>query len=208
VPSSRGRRAWGLGLLFFLSVWIAGCGSSRHAQPRAASLPSSYIPVPFGRGPHYRPPALSVGVALATPVARMACSTVSAQRYGAHIELFAHRRVVAIPAGIGVAPPQRRSGARVLGGRCSYPMRTTEPTGVIELAPGPTRTLGEFFVLWGQPLSPTRLLSFHGRVRAFVAGRPWPGDPRAIPLSHHAQVVLEFGGTLPPHTSYRFANGL
>jgi hypothetical protein len=124
------------------------------------------------------------------------------------VELFARRRVIAIPAGIGVAPPQRRDGAYVRGGRCSYPLRTLEPTGVIELAPGPTRTLGDFFTVWGQALSTTRLLSFRAPVLAFVDGHSWTGDPRAIPLARHAQIVLEVEGTLPPHRVYRFARGL
>jgi hypothetical protein len=164
--------------------------------------------VPFGRGPRYRPPALNVRVALASSIGGLACRGGDAQRYGAHIELFAHRRVIAIPAGIGVAPPQRHDGAYVRGGRCSYPLRTLEPTGVIELTPGPTPTLRDFFAVWGQPFSTTRLLSFRGPVLAFVDGRVWTGDPRAIPLARHAQIVLEVDGALPPHRVYRFAQGL
>jgi hypothetical protein len=192
-----------------LSFAAWGCGGSAQTTPaRPAALDHSYIPVPFGRGPRYRPPALNVGVALASSVGGMPCGSVGGQRYGAHLELFAHRRVIAIPAGIGVAPPQRRDGAYVRGGRCSYPLRTFEPTGVIELGRGPTRTLGDFFAVWGQPLSLRRLLSFRAPVLAFVDGRAWRGDPRAIPLARHAQIVLEVGGALPPHRVYRFANGL
>jgi hypothetical protein len=175
---------------------------------RQAALDPSYIPLPFGRGPRYRPPALNVGVALASSVDGMSCSAADGQRFGAHVELFARRRVIAIPAGIGVAPPQRRDGAYVRGGRCSYPLRTLEPTGVIELAPGAPRTLGDFFAVWGQPLSMTRLLSFRAPVLAFVDGRAWSGDPRAIPLGRHAQIVLEVDGPLPPHRVYAFARGL
>jgi hypothetical protein len=113
-----------------------------------------------------------------------------------------------VPAGIGVAPPRRVEGVYVRGGRCSYPLRTVEPTGVIEVAAGSRLTLGRFFSLWGRPLAPDRLLSFRGRVLAFVAGRPWRGDPRAIPLSQHAQIVLEVGGYVPPHSRYTFAKGL
>jgi hypothetical protein len=164
--------------------------------------------VPFGRGPRYRPPALNVRVALASSIGGLPCRAAGGQRFGAHLELFAHRRVIAIPAGIGVAPPQRRDGAYVRGGRCSYPLRTLESTGVIELTPGPKRTLGDFFAVWGQPLSTTRLLSFRAPVLAFVDGRAWTGDPRAIPLARHAQIVVEVGGALPPHRVYRFANGL
>jgi hypothetical protein len=192
-----------------LSVAVGGCGGSAHTvAARPAALDPSYIPLPFGRGPRYRPPALNVRVALASSIGGLACRAGGGQRYGAHVELFARRRVIAIPAGIGVAPPQRHDGAYVRGGRCSYPLRTLEPTGVIELTPGPTRTLRDFFAVWGQPLSTRRLLSFRGPVLAFVDGRAWSGDPGAIALGRHAQIVLEVDGALPPHRLYRFAQGL
>jgi hypothetical protein len=116
-----------------------------------------------------------------------------------HLELFAQRRVVLIPPGIGVAPPRTRTGAYVRGGRCSYPLRTREPTGVIEVRVRPrAMTLGQFFAIWGQPL----------RGRAYVDGRRWRGDPRRIPLGRHAQIVLEVGGYVRPHARYGFPPGL
>jgi hypothetical protein len=96
----------------------------------------------------------------------------------------------------------------VRGGRCAYPARTREPTGVIEVEEGATLHLGDLFALWGQPLGPRRLAGFRGRVEAYVGGRRWRGDPRAIPLRRHAQIVLEVGGHVRPHTSYQFAPGL
>jgi hypothetical protein len=99
-------------------------------------------------------------------------------------------------------------GAYVRGGRCSYRVRAREPTGVIEVEPGSRLALGDLFSVWGQPLSRRRLAGFRGPVEAFVAGRRWAGDPRAIPLTRHAQIVLEVGGHVPPHARYRFPPGL
>ena len=113
-----------------------------------------------------------------------------------------------VAAGIGIAPPRRREGAYVRGGRCSYPVRTREPTGVIEVEPGSAATLGDLFALWGQPLSRRRIGSFRGPVRAYVDGRRRRGDPRRIPLRPHGQIVLEVQGYVPPHPSYRFPPGL
>jgi hypothetical protein len=126
-----------------------------------------------------------------------------------HLELFAARRVVLVAPGIGIAPPRRRKGAYVRGGRCSYPVRTREPTGVVEVeAGGHERALGHLFSVWGQPLSRDRMAGFRGRVRAYVGGRRWRGDARAIPLRRHAQIVLEVGGYVPPHRTYRFPPNL
>lgn len=138
----------------------------------------------------------------------MRCTRGGARRFGVHLELFAARKVVVVASGIAVAPPRKRRGAYVSGGRCSYPIRTREPTGVLEVWAGRRLTLGDLFALWGQPLSPTRMAGFRGNVRAFVGGRPWSGDPRTIPLERHAQVVLEVGGHVPPHARYRFPPGL
>jgi hypothetical protein len=122
---------------------------------------------------------------------------------------------VVVPAGIGIAAPQRRQGAVVTGGRCVYPLRTTDPTGVVEvdargLAGVPT--VGLLFALWGEPLSARRLAGFEARGRAgvvaFVDGRRWGGDPRAVPLRRHAQIVLELGAFVPPHPRYTFPPGL
>jgi hypothetical protein len=124
-----------------------------------------------------------------------------------HLELFAARRVVLVPPGIGVAPPRTREGAYVRGGRCEYPLHTREPTGVVEVA-ARGLTLGRLFAVWGQPLTSTRMAGFGGRVRAYVGGRHWHGSARAIPLTRHAQIVLEVGGHVRPHKSYGFPPGL
>jgi hypothetical protein len=122
--------------------------------------------------------------------------------------MFARRRVVAIPAGIGIAPPVARQAGDVRGGRCLYPVRTRGPAGLLEVDAAAPLRLGDLFAIWGQPLSPVRLAGFTAprgqRVTAFVGGRRWTGDPRAIPLSEHAVIVLQVDGYVTPHRSYRF----
>lgn len=175
-----------------------------------AAVAAEPVPSPIGAGARYHPGALAERLAAAAPVSGLRCTSAARPRFGAHLELFANRRVVIVPAGIGIAPPHRRRGPYVLGGRCSYPARTREPTGVIEIERGASLTLGQLFRLWGQPLSRTRLSGFTSRtpLRAFVDGHRWSGDPRAIPLRRHAEIVLELGGYVPPHAAYLFQGGL
>jgi hypothetical protein len=129
-----------------------------------------------------------------------------------HLEVFAKRLDVVVPAGIGIAPPRVRDGAYVRSGRCEYPARTFEPTGLIEVDSGAELTLGQFFDLWGQPLSQRRLLGFRAgredRVSAFVNGERRPGDPRSLPLRRHDAIVLEVRGYFPPTRRYLFPPGL
>jgi hypothetical protein len=153
----------------------------------------SVKPWPIGPGPAYRPPA---AVRDGRPVAGHACRTGGA-RFRVHLELFAHRRVVIVPAGIGVT------------GACSYPARTRTPTGVVEVAEGSRLKLGDLFRIWGQPLGTHRLASFRSDapVRAYVGGRPARGPVASIPLEPGAQIVLELGAYVAPHASYLFPKG-
>jgi hypothetical protein len=156
------------------------------------------VPTPIGVGPAFHPPALSRAVAASVPVGRFRCGG-DGDRFGVHLELFAAGRVVIVPAGIGVAPPWLRDGTYVRSGRCSYPARTREPTGVIEVDRRGL-TLADFFALWGRRL---------GRyTRGYVAGRRWPGPLGRIPLRRHAEIVLEVGPYVPPHRSFLFRKGL
>ena len=158
--------------------------------PASAAAP---IPTPIGIGPAFHPTAASAAVATGKPVGRLRCNGIrNPQR--AHLEIFARGRVVVVPSGIGI------SRARA----CTYGMRTTAPTGVVEVARGVKATVGDLFRVWGQPLSRSRLAGFSGRVRAYVAGVPWRGNVRAIPLARHAQIVLEVGGYVRPHRFFLF----
>jgi hypothetical protein len=67
-------------------------------------------------------------------------------------------------------------------------------------------TVGDLFRVWGQPLSAHRIAGFRsaGAVLGFVNGRRVHGDPRAIPLRRHDEIVLEIGDYVVPHRSYLF----
>ncbi|HEX3874716.1 MAG TPA: hypothetical protein VHW26_11260 [Solirubrobacteraceae bacterium] len=188
---------------------LAGCGGSTRPQVASSRLPSSYIPLSVGIGPRYRPPlpAGSGGPSTESHAGqRLACEPDIGPRFGVHVELFAHRHVVLIPAGIGISAPVR-PGAFVRGGRCYRPLVTLDPTGVIDVRPSARPfTLRTLFGLWGQGLGATRLAGFTGHaVHAFVDGRPVPGDPAEIRLRRHDEIVLETSGHVVPHDTYRFA---
>ena len=178
--------------------------SAVKARAGAAQIPG-LVPTPIGAGGAYHP---GPGVVNGSAIRGMACVRASRRWVGVHVELFADRQVVLIPAGIGIPPSQRATaGARTAAG-CSYPIRTTEPTGLIRVVAGSRATLASLFAVWSRQLGPRRLLGFRGAVRAYVDGRRVDGDPRLVQLRRHAEIVLEVGGYVPPHRGYLFPRGL
>jgi hypothetical protein len=181
----------------------AGCGSHRAEPPP--------IPTPIGASPRFHPAAANARVLAGSPVGDLRCGH-GAKRFGVHLELFARNRVVIVPPGIGVAEPFARDGAYVRPHGCTYPLRTLDPTGVIEVDASRKLVLGALFRIWGRPLSRTRLAGFETTparpVRAYVGGEPWRGELRAIPLTRHAEIVLELGAYIRPHRSFLFRPGL
>ncbi len=175
------------------------------------AVPPSAVPTPIGVGAAYRPAASGIRVDRALPVGGLTCRAGRLPAFAAHVEVFARGRVVIVPPGVGVAPPRVASGAVVEGGRCRYPLWTLDPTGVVRVARhSRVLVLGDLFRIWDQPLGRHRLAGFRARrpVRAYVDGRRWLGDVRRIPLTAHAQIVVQLGSWVPPHPAYRFPDGV
>jgi len=158
------------------------------------STPPAVYPWPIGAGPRYHPAAASARVARGASFGRFRCG--NGRTFDVHVELFARRQVVIVPPRVGVA----RNG-------CRYQLSTTTPTGVVAVSGSRHWTLGDLFTVWGRQLTRSQLLSFRGRVSVFVGGRRWTGDPRALVLTRHAEIVVEVGGYVTPHPSYLFPKG-
>jgi hypothetical protein len=173
------------------SLLATGCGGSS-AIDRVVPGPP-VVTRPIGVGPGFRLPPHGPAAAAGAPIGALSCRPGAlAGPVVGHLEIFARRDTLIIPAGIGV----RR-------GRCRYPVRTTTPTGVV-VAGRPGLTLGDLFSIWGQPLHVGRIAGFTGPTAAFVGGRRVRGDIRRIPIRHHSQIVIEVSGYVPPHAHYVF----
>jgi hypothetical protein len=161
-------------------------------------------------GPAEPGPADRCRPAVTGPVSG-SCQAALGPRDGVHVEVFAADRVLLLPAGIGTGPPRTSLDGRITAARCYGALVTLDPTGVVLVRPGAKLTLGTLFGSWGQPLSRTRLDSFTAaagtEVTVFVDGKPWGGAPAAVPLTRHAEIVLEVGPAVPPHSSYAFPPG-
>ncbi len=188
-----------------VTLALGGCGASATSPPAEQAIPAALIAQarPIGRGAAFHPPARGwVGTVSGE------CRAPLGRRDGVHVELFAANRVVLVASGIGVRGPVTRSGGRITGAHCYGDLVTLEPTGVVLIRPGARMTLGDLFRAWGRPLSARRLLSFTGRVTVFVGGRKDTGPPGGVPLTRHAEIVLEVGPHVPPHPAYHFPPGV
>jgi hypothetical protein len=157
----------------------------------------SVHPWPIGPGARYLPPARTAAVTAGRPVGSLTAGRASAS-FQLHLELFANRKVVVVPSGIGVS----KAGT-------VYPIRTTAPGGVFEVERGAHLTLADLFRLWGQPLGKNHLASFSSKraVRVYVAGRRVSGPLGSVPLTRHAEIVVELGAYVAPHPFFLFPGG-
>jgi hypothetical protein len=139
------------------------------------------------------------------------CTAVPGPRDGVHVEVFAANQVLLLPAGIGTRAPRDELDGRVVRAACYGTLVTLDPTGVVLVHPGARLTLADLFRSWGEPLSAGRLASFSAApgspVAVYVDGTRWAGPPAAVPLRRHAEIVLEVGPHVPPHSSYTFPPG-
>jgi hypothetical protein len=101
-----------------------------------------------------------------------------------------------IPQGIGINTTKG----------CIYWLHSHTPDGIVHIeAPSEQAfTLGQYFDVWGQPLSATQVASAQGTVTAYVDGQAYTGDPRSIPLGNHTVIQLDVGSGNPGAQSYTF----
>ncbi len=190
-----------LAALALLATLAAACGTA--SEPVTSSpIPRTLLlgARPIGRGPRFH---LPVTGPLIGP-----CTRRLGPRDEVHVELFAANRVVLVPAGIGSRAPLRFFSGRISGAGCYGALVTIDPTGLVLVSRSRRLALADLFESWGQPLTARRLAAFPAprgtAVSVFVDGRRWHGTPGSVALTARAEIVLEVGPYVPPHTAYTF----
>lgn len=132
----------------------------------------------------------------------------------AHLKILVRARSRQVPAGIGVAQPDQvaltPAGRFVAAASCFMWLHTHAADGIIHIE-SPVRrtyTLGDFFDVWGQPLTRRRVGPAPGAVTAIFNGHLFTGKPRDIPLLAHSQIELEVGRPLVAPEKIAFPRGL
>ncbi|MEP7106207.1 MAG: hypothetical protein ABI838_10215 [Chloroflexota bacterium] len=142
-------------------------------------------------------------------VANISCDATEqvANHYHAHLTMLYNGNEVNLPPNIGITTS------------CLYWMHTHDGTGVIHIESPKSQanrnfTLGDFFAVWGQPLSRTQVatlkLTGDQKLLVYVDGTLQPdADPGKISLKAHTQVVLEITPpTVDPPPTYTFQSGV
>jgi len=135
--------------------------------------------------------------------AAVPCSGTEMTRYHvhAHLEVDVRGTRRTLPANIGV-----RSS-------CLFWLHTHDDTGLVhvEADVADSYTLGQFFNVWGEPLSSDDVLGERAaageEVRVLVNGERYSGDPRTVPLVAHEQIVVQLGPPFPTPQSFTFPPG-
>jgi hypothetical protein len=129
------------------------------------------------------------------------CEAGEQLQYHVHAELqiLIERQLATVPKNTGIRND------------CIFWLHTHDDTGLLHIeAPKKSDfTLGQFFAVWGQPLSSTQLLTSTvdatHKITATVNGDPFTGDPSTIPLVDGETIVLQYGppfGT-PPKSRFQ-----
>jgi hypothetical protein len=176
----------------------ATSATSTQSAPNHEPLGPEGIPLETGRD---LAPASST--APGSTVDGVQCAPVEQLAYHihSHLQVYVDGQPRALPGAIGLIGPvaqQTAFGPFYGAQRCYYWLHTHTSDGVIHVESPTARvyTLGNFFDEWRQPLSGSQVAGAHGKVSAFVDGKPWTKDPRAIPLVPHAAIELDVGS--PP----------
>ena len=127
-------------------------------------------------------------------ISGIACDAQEGQRIHIHqhVAIYDHGKPVQVPYDVG----------RPSGVPCLYWLHTHTPDGIIHIEAPVNRsfTLGDFFDVWIQPLSRTNAAGAEvakgEQMQMWVDGAPYAGDPRAIKLGDHTDIVIEVG---PPY---------
>ncbi|MDA8345513.1 MAG: hypothetical protein M0Z66_08515 [Thermaerobacter sp.] len=130
--------------------------------------------------------------------------------YHAHLSLFVQGQQIALPMAIGIVQPQLKgANGFVDSGNCLYWLHTHDASGIIHIESpiaGPF-TLGNFFDIWGEPLTQAGFAGYKGKLYVYVGGKLFHGNVRGLKLTAHEEITLALDKPVKP-PSYRWPSGL
>jgi putative peptide zinc metalloprotease protein len=186
--SDRRFRALSLGLAAMLLAAALAFVALVHPGPHPRQEPSTAEPAPSGRvlwGPN------TAGLRDRLAAIGFPALSAEALQYHTHqhLDLYVNGDRVMVPRGIGI---DQSAGVITV-------LHTHETDGIIHVESPVERTftLGQFFRVWGVPLSSRCIGTYCERgdehLTAYVNGRLFTGNPARIVLTQHEEIVLSYG---------------
>ena len=179
---------------------IGGRGSPEPSTSPSTSAPAgSVAPSPSATVAGTIEPSPTIGGS-APVISGVACDVDEKTTYHvhSHLNIRINGQLELPPADVGILPA------------CLYWLHTHTGQGVIHVeAPSEmTFTLGQFFDVWGQPLSATQVaahtLGPGESLFVFVDRVPYQGDPRAIELGDLVAIEVQVGPSALEPLPYTF----
>jgi hypothetical protein len=214
VPRKRPRSIGVAVVLVFALGVIAGAAAILSLSAPATPQPRSE---PVGL-PTQRPVATSAPVPATNsqaaaspgplaPINGISCDALESTLVHIHVHLaiFVDGEEQLVPFGIGIGRPwsvtDTDQGPFVDDGSCFYWVHTHSANGVVHIESPVRRTfsLGDFFAIWGQPLSTTQVGPAQGQVITYVNGMRSDINPPDIRLTSHQRIQLDVGEDVPPY---------
>lgn len=142
------------------------------------------------------------------PVSGLNCAVAGNTYTYTHLSIYENGQLLALPSGIGSVQP-----TLAMPTGCVYPLNTVDGTGKIhmDVTSNATYTLGQFFSVWGEPLSSTNVAGIQAStVTAYVNNggtlTQYTGDLSKLVLPPNGEVTLMIGTPLAQIPTYTWTD--
>jgi hypothetical protein len=165
-------------------------------MPRLSVTPIQLAPTnPLGT-PNIWPNGDTVAGGQGQSIDGIDCANIENYHVHTHLAIFRNGEMLTIPAAIGLTG-------------CTYELHTHDWSGILHVeAPAVKRfTLGQFFAVWGQPLSSSNVAGITGLpvvvyINDGTSLIQYLGNPADIELISHRSITIQIGTALTEIPSY------
>jgi hypothetical protein len=192
-------------LLGVICAVVSSCGGENPGSTVEVSngVSLAAIPTELRAGATLGRPRWTAAATGATgPVAGVTCLTNESYHIHSHISIFENGERLAIPQNIGLTG-------------CALELHTHDASGIIHIETSAFRsfTLGQFFSVWGQPLSSSNVAGITGLpVTIYVidgnSAKAVSGDFLATELLAHRSIAIVIGSPPLELPIYKWPSGL
>ncbi len=136
----------------------------------------------------------------------VSCTAPGANYSYIHLNIYQNGQLLSLPQNIGVVLPSLTSQKG-----CVYSAHTRDTSGKIRIDTDVPTTLGQFFAIWGQPLSRTNVAGITTQPLKIYTNDngtlvEYTGDPAALALLPKREITIDAGSSLLQVPTYQWQN--